>query len=363
MTENIVASLDYTSRVTQKQTLSFTWPRFEELGDVQIISQAIPCHGYNWMISFYPHGDGDAQDTGHFSAFLYCQEAREGVLVQDCVHTLFSIRTTSVKKFHNIRFSSDCHNWGNYKFCLREHLLQNDLTEDGKLTIKVDLQIIRDQSPVWKPQKQIQSKLARLAESGTGDIEFLVRGTTVRAHQFLVSIHCPTLLEFDGVVDADANLFKQLMVFMYKEEISDEFDWKRNGVGLLELADRFGYTDLKLYAEAMMVDKCLEISNVAELLLLAEGHSCALLKEAALDLFTSDPAKSMTTDGWTQLQESGALVSELLRHPHQRSTAGYETVGELRYQLDSMGENVDGSKEMLVERLRSLPRNNNGNDS
>jgi hypothetical protein len=54
----------------------------------------------------------------------------------------------------------------------------------------------------------------------------------------------------------------------------------KDAEGLLRAADKYGCVDVKLYTESMLVDKFLNTSNAARLMILRDSHSCALLKEA-----------------------------------------------------------------------------------
>ena len=50
----------------------------------------------------------------------------------------------------------------------------------------------------------------------------------------------------------------------------------------MEVADRFDCNGLKVLPELALVKSGIEKDNVPELLLFADAHNCALLKEAAL---------------------------------------------------------------------------------
>jgi hypothetical protein len=132
-----------------------------------------------------------------------------------------------------------------------------------------------------------------------------------------------------------------------------------------------------------MVDKLLTESNAAELLLLGDALSCALLKEAAIHICKKYSAVT-SSQAWATVQESTTLLAELLaaaprrrRHRHRRGTKkGHRSnektdveelsVGELRDRLlrhqhgggtccsCDDDEIVDGSRETLVHRLRAM---------
>ena len=122
---------------------------------------------------------------------------------------------------------------------------------------------------------------------------------------------------------------------------------------LLELADRLGFSDLKLFVESKMVEHGFaDVDAAIRMLFFADGHSCALLKEAALDLLVAKPNQAMQSSEWETLKESGRLCAEVFEH----SFGGKATsVAELRHKLKRRGEkDVDGSKETLRKRLRRI---------
>jgi hypothetical protein len=132
---------------------------------------------------------------------------------------------------------------------------------------------------------------------------------------------------------------------------------------ILILADRFGCINLKLYMESVMVDKFVDKDNAADMLLLGDSHTCAQLKEAAMRAFQNQADVVMSTEGWIRVEESRALLAELLSvlaTTTQPSGAGAtaddpegQCVGELRNQLMKRGLDVDGSRETLVKRLKA----------
>ena len=150
-------------------------------------------------------------------------------------------------------------------------------------------------------------------------------------------------------------------------------------------ADRLDCTDLKLYAESTITDKFLNASNAAHWLILGDSHSCALLKEASMKLYKSDANSVMESDdeSWRKIVESNRLVVELLKFctvtkklPPPVGTAAVSSsssttnnkrkrknnshidtvdhldVTSLREQLLEANLEIDGSREILVDRLK-----------
>ena len=87
-------------------------------------------------------------------------------------------------------------------------------------------------------------------------------------------------IEIDNV---SPDIFRLLLSYIYGMTISND-NMKLHAKEIIDAADRFGVTSLKLEAEASLVNNtAFDIKNVKELLLYADSKNCALLKEATMD--------------------------------------------------------------------------------
>ena len=113
------------------------------------------------------------------------------------------------------------------------------------------------------------------------------------------------------------------------------------------------------------MDKFLTATIAAKMLILGDSYSCALLKEAAMNLYASDPSAVRGSDGWSELKESTYLLDELLKSVDQKfmsykndhdatiaTTVDNLDVTSLREQLQESKLEVDGCRSMLVARLK-----------
>jgi BTB/POZ domain len=165
--------------------------------------------------------------------------------------------------------------------------------------------------------------------------------------------------------DVDADSFRSMVRWIYTGDWSSSsaISNANEGKSLLTTADRFGCNRLKLWVESFMVETFLDESNAADLLLLGESHTCALLKEAAMKICKYNANAVIITEGWKRVVESNALMAELFSAVatgnSQQTTSGDATdlagqsVAELRDRLLKRGRDVDGSREMLVKRLKA----------
>eukprot|EP00977_Amphora_coffeiformis_P017269 scaffold5535_cov180-Amphora_coffeaeformis.AAC.8 len=129
-----------------------------------------------------------------------------------------------------------------------------------------------------------------------------------------------------------------------------------SGVELLKVAYRFGCVELKMHLEAELVDSdVLTVETAAEYLASADAHSCALLKEATMGIVLTKPAEVIKTQGWDTLRESATLLAEVFQLLAETAEGrNCEKVSFLRKRLAEADLDVDGGKEMLVKRCRTM---------
>ncbi|OEU21725.1 hypothetical protein FRACYDRAFT_231869 [Fragilariopsis cylindrus CCMP1102] len=168
-------------------------------------------------------------------------------------------------------------------------------------------------------------------------------------------------IELPGV---DEVAFEALFKFLYTGIEPNHIRGEENSAAeMLVLANQFDCTHLKLYAESVLAERFLDTSNAADKLLFADAHSCALLKEAAMGMYATDPKTVKKTEGYVELMKSKDLVIELLEYISgergeyirvadctPEEDVDNLDVTSLRERLQSVSiHNVDGSKEMLVK--------------
>ena len=260
------------------------------------------------------------------------------------------------------------------------------------------------------------------------DVTFNVSGTKFKAHRCVLAVKCRTLLELvlelendnddsdaddDDITrsfsrrkivelnDVQPKVFQTLLEYVYgvrknittsnyncddqniaTTESKSEHEDESYARELLLAGNRFGCSHLKLYAESVLVDKHLTLENSAEYLPLSDSHTCALLKEATLDMVSSNPQLAMESKHWYMVEESSRLLTELLLHYNKSNNNNnnnnnrnamtmtmtttnttsnnniskqqyydHMDVTSLRCRLEDINLACDGSREMLVNRL------------
>ena len=134
-----------------------------------------------------------------------------------------------------------------------------------------------------------------------------------------------------------------------------------HGMEIISTADQYEVIRMKLEIEALLVtSRVINVANVVEYLLFADGKNCALLKENAMSFLVARLDDVMAGDSYQQLQSSDKLISELLKFT-KTSGRGTDTndlktlsVVALRQKLQHKYLNIDGSKEMLISRLEEF---------
>jgi hypothetical protein len=248
---------------------------------------------------------------------------------------------------------------------------------DGNLTIEVDIQVYRDESPFWEPKNELHLDMMKFLESAnqSGDVKFQVGSKEFSAHRQILQARVPELAALaedcspDTLIpiqDIKPSTFRSLLQFVYANDVPQPEELKNEARELLDVANRFGCKGLKLLAEAELAVSGLSVDTAADLVLLADARNCALLKESAMDFFAANPTSVMSSSGWHTVEESLPLMKELMavivsNKKRSAPAASDEErdykrmrVSTLRRLLGENGLDYDGSREVLISRLEEV---------
>ena len=264
------------------------------------------------------------------------------------------------------------------RFLIERDDLVDELEENGSLVIGLDIEIDDKIDHVWYPSKVKKNdmlvELYQDASSETSDAIFSVGETTHRAHKCILALKCKKLHELSSECSNDTpipipcvkeNIFKTLLDFVYTVNTEPNIESADVAKELLVAADCFECVGLKLYVESFLVDVFLCVGNAVALLTFADSHSCALLKEEAADLIVKNVEDAKKSENWSEIQESKHLLSELfdslselfdrLSCPmeYNRIDVDHMSVNVLREEIEKANLDLDGSREVLVERLKA----------
>ncbi|KAI4962826.1 hypothetical protein ZWY2020_025271 [Hordeum vulgare] len=301
--------------------------------------------GHRWLVLYYPNGD-QAENAGYISLRLMLAE-----------NTYKAVRAQ-----HQFRFAGEPENqalplaaeplnnfagfarWGNSKFIRVEALEKSKHLRGDSFAVRCDLIVVSDfravETPapappafVTVPPSDLHLHLGSLllAEKGT-DVVFEAGGETFAAHRCLIAARSPVFsaelfgemkesVDTSAVVkidDMDAQVFNALLYFVYTDTLPET---KREEAGedamsqhLLVAADRYNLDRLKLICEDKLC-RCIQVSTVATILVLAEQHHCSGLKKACFDFLSSQAnlKAAMASDGFEHLSQScPAIMKELI---------------------------------------------------
>jgi hypothetical protein len=108
-----------------------------------------------------------------------------------------------------------------------------------------------------------------------------------------------------------------------------------------------------------------------------DSENCALLKEAAIDVFSENLKSVKASPGWAKVRESMALADELMdvifinkKRPALADETDDEErddkrmcVSTLRRKLKDKGLDVEGSREMLIRPLEQIQHGDGSGNS
>jgi hypothetical protein len=350
-------------------------------GDECAESENFSCLGIEWLLRIYPWDT--RTDEMMVSASLRNLSDRN-------IHIdySFSVKGHAGGEVYTSLFKGeeDCDNsWGD-DIGMRSKIVQTLV--DGALVIEVCMKLAdktqKTHTPFIPENPSCKIIQGMFMDERSSDVLFELGGqqfnskerkktktspVTFPAHHLILTKCSSTLAKLCGsakdktapirIHDVSPDVFRHLLHHLYGRKISDD-DMKTHAKEIVDAADRWGVVDLKLMAEACLVQTtAFGVENLLDLLLYADSKNCALLKEAAMDFILEnrdEVLKKLSFD-----DAPGSLVRDVLaamKRGEKRSKAregGTDlsaiSISELRWKAHRNGLNVDGSREMLIAAL------------
>lgn len=344
-----------------EEILRFTIKNFRSCWVERIESSVVNAHGSKWSLEVKPWRKSVIFDAIYFNLKNHQH-----------MHPLLGDSSIMCK---NTKFEISLQN-PSYWFLNRDVLFQNCLEADGSLVIEIKFRKSLGQQLVWYPKEipkqDILEAIYQDASSETADAVFSVGKALFGVHKAVLSAQSKKLYEISKqcndskpipIVSVREEVFKSILDFIYHVKtpvVNDKVTAKELLVG----ADCYECLHLKLYMESVIVDKYLTIENATELLVFADSHSCALLKEAAMTLLLTDTETGASGDRWLHIKESKRLLLELPKFAiYSKNLDNYSDeidkwdVTNIRDELAKENLELDGSREILVDRLLTHWRN------
>lgn len=337
-----------------------------------LVCPSLKAHGIAWQLKVFPRGR-DHSSLEKVSVLVRPEPGqgpdRRGVLYKCKLWTKgrYSVRHS----LGNLSVPGRKASLSNHLD--RKHLLaaNNPYLLDGSLVVQVALQVVGETSEYIKPKSTLGADMRKLLKSGrSADVTFTIDETSFPAHRNILEFRAPMLFELceDSppgsevpIRGVSVPIFHTVLDHVYTNEEPPADFLAGNARDLLDAADRFGCSSLKLLAESELVQSSVNTENVVSLLLLADSKSCALLKETAINYIASDPSSAMASEDWGKVKESPTLMAEIMEASFGRKTSSKQdgaeynamNVSTLRRKLDDAGLSGDGTREILVKRLKA----------
>lgn len=296
--------------------------------------------------------------------------------------------------------NSDHRGWGSY--FLRDSEIMSARQADGALVVEVRMKLSQPSKSVQIPfvpenpickviqgmfmdEKSADIMLHVLVEENMRSESQIepkpnISLSTFPAHRFILQRCSTTLGELCELARAETSspiqitgvspdIFRLLLFYMYGGQVTND-TLETHAIEIIDAADKYGITTLKLEAESCYVAATpISTNNVLELLLYADSKNCALLKEVVTDFIVENASEVLTK---VSLKDVPAgLYSDLLAavvrggeesKNNVNSTSSIDElntmrtmrIGDLRRQAHERGFDVDGSREVLIDVLSSL---------
>ena len=349
-----------------------------------VASPEFTCSGHQWELCVYPGGNTQAAE-GQVSFFLRH-------LSQETITTKYDVKI--VGKFGDTKLATNMttdefsgkqgRGWVN--FISRSDILdipQNILDSNGTLTVVVSIE--EEPTTVFVPKnplfKMIQGMfndentadvcfVVSFVDEGKGESQNIKSPVPFYAHRFVLENFSPMLAALcgasngsGGVVTAPVNdvktdVFRHLHSYVYGRTIPDE-ELKAHAKDIIDAANKYSIVNLKLAAEVAYVESTdISLNNAMDILLYADSMNLALLKEAVMNFLADNHREAVAKMSFTDFP--GHVVKDLFIAFGRKDTNGTNadelttlSVNDLRRKLNKMGLEVDGSREVMIESIKS----------
>jgi hypothetical protein len=347
--------------------------------------------GNRWFLMIYPGGDTSAA-RGMVSLYLY-NKSNKAIEI-DFGFSVYDGNGKQVaynrkKTPHNFTVNGGC----GWKTFAKRSTLLNSLV-NGALVIEVHMKLTtptKSVPPPFIPENPSACKIIQglFMNNQSADIIFEVaegKGkdsatkvaktapVTFPAHRCIVEncssifadleSHDDSTTPIIQINDVTPDIFRLLLSYIYGGKVSED-NMVLHARGVIDAADKYGVVNLKLEAEANLVEgTTFTIANMMELLLYADSKNLALLKEAALDYMMENRDEVLEKLSFNNVP--GTLMRDLLAatargevrnngtNVHVDNQYNALRISELRQRAHEKGLNIDGSRELLIAALKTV---------
>jgi speckle-type POZ protein len=279
----------------------------------RIRSETICVGGLDWRISCYPNGYSWKYEGSHISLFIEHESHRdteEKALIKveasilDQAGMPCYTRTIPEICAYSYMYRPFSGGIGWNGFISHKDLDEEKHLKDDCLTILCDLSVVTEECKevalppeptVWAPAPWPSDFHGQLVEAiwnkEKPDVTIEVGGETFVAHRWMLEARSPVLKEDLSLTsdlrvnDMDAEVFKTLLQFIYTDS-PPLVEAATRAEKLIVAADRYRLDKLKLVCEEALCGH-VGMDSVVATLVLAERHSCPVLREACIRFLSS----------------------------------------------------------------------------
>ena len=337
------------------------------------------CLGQEWHVRLYPHG-WCADNVEHASVSLSTTVVPNNYTIK----VVFQLSVKDRVIFQTQEFNSYNGECGTGKFLKRDKVLA--YLDDGVLAIEVKMKLFNNPPPYIPVNPSACKTIQDLfMDEEYADVVLEVGGeecvstgrnkrekVTFYAHRNILQKAAPLLAELIISDESQARVdipqtspdtFRALLLYIYGCEIPELGEDLAHTKDIIQIADKYGVTNLKLEAEARYVKSVkFNLENIADCLLFAESKNCALLKEAVMNFIVNNAAEINEGNALTDVH--GDFLNDvvaILAINKRKCQADVEcseklsvlSINALRHEAHESGLDVDGTREMLISLLKN----------
>ena len=347
-----------------------------------VASPEFSCNGHQWELRVYPGGNSQAIE-GKVSAYLAHLSKKTitvgyGIKIVDKFGKTKKANTSVKRVFIANKI------WG-WDIISRSDFLDEskNILDNGTLTFVVSIE--EEPTTIFVPQNPFLKMMQEMFnDEATADVCFEVSAAGEKktkscvlfwAHRLILEKRSTMLAAIcgsnnsGGVVTAPVNdvkpeIFRHLLSYVYGGSIPEE-ELNTQAKDIIDAADKYYVVNLKLAAEAAYVESTdISLDNAMDNLLYADSRNLALLKEAVMNFFADNHGEAAARIDFTDFP--GHIVKDLLiafsgkygKTDTNGTNEGDDRlatlcVSALRRKLHKMGLDVDGSREAMIESIKS----------
>ena len=362
------------------ETNTVYFPGFADLSTQAghyVQSNSFFCLGHEWMIRLYPRGLTEATKP-HISIYLFHESIPE-------IRITFVISVERWSRSRNVLFTDTTEIGGEEHFCTREAALA--LTHPhGVLSVDVKMEAVAALTSVFPENPSACKTVQNLFMDETcADIIFEVWGertmelgregetpATFFAHHIILRSAAPQLAELCmksdksspsriEILNASHEAFKSLLLYIYGCDVPS-LGLVAQTKEIIEIADKYGVTNLKIEAEAYYVTFVkFDLENIGDFLLFADSKNCAFLKEAVMKFIVKNATEINEKKVLKDIPHIDYLSDALAILAISDKKASKVTVEEfsnmsicdLRLEAQEVGLDIDGTRQMLISALEA----------